>query len=423
MNLDALMMIRANSVELNLDLHTLNLTGGGTLQFGTDSPEEDTGIWGLDIDNSSFSGTISIAVGNLKIDDTLMLANADLSIASGAAKVILSSNATFKSATYGIDAIPAGTYTAAELNDETGTVNFSGPGSLTVLTDNSLTFYLHGTRTRSSSGSDPDYYENAKQWWWDDPVAGNNMTNVSGAAFTGNRFELNGYSYNTWDGSSTAVSGKFRFSGTLVKGNETIHKWAMPTWELAGLHVTADSVTAGNGIRFRDDNGAMTVENFQLDGLLAIQANNTEHNLDLSVGSLKGAGELQFGDDDTLSEDGGSTWKLDIDNSSFAGTIRADVGNLEFIDTITLPNATLTVDGGSTFVSVILTSNVTFKALSVGLTSVAVGEYTAGQLNTQVGGSRFSGSGTITVIPEPATLGLVGIVSAAMLFIRRRFMI
>jgi hypothetical protein len=135
--------------------------------------------------------------------------------------------------------------------------------------------------------------------------------------------------------------------------------------------------------------------------LLAIQANNTEHNLDLSVGSLKGAGELRFGDDDTLSEDGGSTWKLDIDNSSFAGTIRADVGNLEFIDTITLPNATLTVDAGSTFVSVILTSNVTFKALSVGATSMAAGEYTAAQINTKVGGSRFSGSGTLTIIGEP----------------------
>jgi len=284
------------------------------------------------------------------------------------------------------------------------------------------TFYLQGTRARSSVGGDTAYWENAQQWWWDAPTGGNNMTNVAGAGFAGNRFELNGFDYNTWDGSSTAVSGKFRFGGTLVKGDETIIKWAMPTWELAGLHVTADAVSSGKGIRFRDDNGAMTVEDFQLDGLLVIQANSTEHNFDLSVGNLTGAGELRFGDDDTLAEDGGSTWKLDIDNSTFAGTIRADVGNLEFIDALTLPNAALTVDAGSEFVSVILTSNVTFGAVGLGANSLANGEYTAGEANAILGGSRFSGSGTITVIPEPATLGMVTLFGGGLMFIRRTFM-
>ena len=307
LNVTGFMVFRANNLEQNMDLHVPTLTGGGTIEFGTDSPEEDTSIWGLDIDNSSFTGTVSIGVGNLTVNDTLLLTNANLSFATGNSAVILNSSATFLSANYGPDVIPQGVYTAAQLNSNLGTGNFSGPGTLTVLTDNIQTYYLHGTRTRSSNGGAKAYWENAKQWWWDDPAAGNNMTNVVGAAFTGGRFELNGHDYNTWDGSSTGVPGKFRFGGTLVKGNETIHKWAMPTWELAGLHVTAASVSPGKGIRFRDNNGAMTVDSFQLDGLLTIQANTTQHNLDLSVGNLKGTGELRFGDDDTIAEDGGST--------------------------------------------------------------------------------------------------------------------
>lgn len=403
LNVGALMIIRANSTELNLDLHALNLVGGGILEFGTDSPEEDTGIWGLDIDNSAFTGTISVAVGNLKVNDTLMLTNANLS-ASINSEVILSSNATFYSVNYGPDVIPAGTYTAAQLNDELGTANFSGPGTLTVLTDNIQTFYLQATRTRSSNNSDPDYYETAQQWWWDDPLAGNNMTNVIGATFSGNRFELNGFDYNTWNGSTFTASQnfKYQFGGTLVKNDEYMFLWC-GNWILDGLHVTTNSGTTGfKGFVLRTSDAVATVTSLKLDGELMIRGNTTEHNLTLSVTKLYGDGNLQFGRDDSLAEDGGSTWKLDIDNSSFAGIIRADVGDLEFVDTITLPNATLFVDGGNTFVSVILTSNATFGVVRRGATFVPDGEYTAGEVNAILGVNRFSGSGILTVGAPPA---------------------
>ena len=44
-----------------------------------------------------------------------------------------------------------------------------------------------------------------------------------------------------------------------------------------------------------------------------------------TIGKLKGAGTLSFGDDNTAGEDGDSIWGLDIDNSSFAGTIEINV--------------------------------------------------------------------------------------------------
>ena len=51
------------------------------------------------------------------------------------------------------------------------------------------------------------------------------------------------------------------------------------------------------------------------------------------------------------------------------------------------------------------------------------GTYTAAELNTATGTSIFSGTGSIQVIPEPATLGLVAAFGGGILFIRRRFMI
>lgn len=66
----------------------------------------------------------------------------------------------------------------------------------------------------------------------------------------------------------------------------------------------------------------------------------------------------------------------------------------------------------------------TIDGLTVNGSSVANGTYTASQLNTLTSDTIFTGgTGTIQVIPEPATLGLVAAFGGAVLFIRRRFMI
>ncbi|MDZ8117082.1 PEP-CTERM sorting domain-containing protein [Pontiella agarivorans] len=65
----------------------------------------------------------------------------------------------------------------------------------------------------------------------------------------------------------------------------------------------------------------------------------------------------------------------------------------------------------------------TVQALSFGGTTVANGTYTAADLTTAGFGDWVAGSGsTVTVIPEPATLGMVVAMGVGVLFIRRRFM-
>jgi hypothetical protein len=181
-----------------------------------------------------------------------------------------------------------------------------------------------------------------------------------------------------------------------VKDDEKMHKWAN-NWVLAGLHVTTNSVTGGNGIRMRDSGKILTVENFQLDGLLRIQANSTEQNLDTTINKLKGSGTLSFGDDNTAIEDGDSIWGLDVDNSAFTGTLEINVGNLRFDDVLALTNATLSVQGGSQLTTVILSNNAAFAAMEYDGAPIANGTYDAVALNGMTSPDRFSGLGSITV--------------------------
>lgn len=389
------MLVRVNSDEKNLDLTVNALTGDGTITFGADNSETEDGnsVWGLDVDYSAFTGTIELNVGILRFNDTLSLSNATLTVQAGSqiTSVVLSNSATFGGMKYGASTVPVGTYTAAQLNSEFATDRFSGTGSITVLTDITQTFYLQADKPKGNAG----HYESEQKFWWDDPTAGNNMTNVADAVFAGNRFELNGLDYNTWDGSSS-LDVKRRFAGTLVKGNETIQKWAH-NWVLAGLHVTSESALGGKGIRIRDSGKTLTVENFQLDGALRIQANNDEQNLDTTIQNLKGAGTLSFGDDNTAGEDGDSIWGLDVDNSAFTGTIEINVGNLRFDDDLVLTNATLVVQGGSQLTAVILSNAAAFAAMDYDGSPVADGEYSADDLNTLLSTDRFSGDGILTV--------------------------
>lgn len=55
--------------------------------------------------------------------------------------------------------------------------------------------------------------------------------------------------------------------------------------------------------------------------------------------------------------------------------------------------------------------------------AVANGIYSVADLNTEIGSTIFNGTGSIEVIPEPATLGMVAAFGGGILFIRRRFMI
>jgi hypothetical protein len=63
----------------------------------------------------------------------------------------------------------------------------------------------------------------------------------------------------------------------------------------------------------------------------------------------------------------------------------------------------------------------TIKSLTVGTTVVAPGTYTAGELNLLTSSSEFvNGGGTLTVVPEPGSIALLGGAGMLMLLRRRR---
>jgi hypothetical protein len=93
---------------------------------------------------------------------------------------------------------------------------------------------------------------------------------------------------------------------------------------------------------------------------------------------------------------------LDVDNSAFAGTVEINVGNLRFDDTLLLTNATLSVRAGSQLTTVIMANDATFAALDYEGVLVADGTYSAAQLNSLLGSTRFSGAGMITIQALPA---------------------
>jgi hypothetical protein len=149
--------------------------------------EDGRSIWGLDIDNSAFAGTIEINVGNLRFDNALLLTNAMFSVATGGqlTTVILSNNATFAAMKYGEAEVPAGSYAAPQLNNLLNSTRFSGTGILTVLTgdtDSIYTIWLAdfptlGTQTNFADDFEPDGLDNLLEY-----ALGGNPTNDDAAA-------------------------------------------------------------------------------------------------------------------------------------------------------------------------------------------------------------------------------------------------
>lgn len=251
----------------------------------------------------------------------------------------------------------------------------------------SKTFYLAGDMPLNPNPGSED-----RSWWWDDPTNGLPMS--EGESFSSSRFDLNGYTFK-----SKNTTGSRSFAGTLVKdesaGNIMIYA---KTYSLAGLDWSAD----GGAFKSRQDDMDLSIADLRVDNTMIIRVNSTEKNLDLQMASLTGDGTIQFGEHNTAGEDGDSIWGLDIDNSAFAGIIEVNVGNLRFDDTLALTNATLSILAGSQLTSVIISNDAAFAAMTFGATPVADGEYTAGDLNTLLNTTRFSGSGTLTVGTPPA---------------------
>jgi hypothetical protein len=115
---------------------TSTLTGSGTLALGESSPygaAESGQVLNLNGNLSGFTGNITIyTMGTFSIGSNAMLSSTTLTINNTSASFPLNTVITVSALTVGTKAVPAGVYTASQLNTATGTTVFSGTGGIVV---------------------------------------------------------------------------------------------------------------------------------------------------------------------------------------------------------------------------------------------------------------------------------------------------
>lgn len=283
----------------------------------------------------------------------------------------------------------------------------AGLGMFLVASGMADTFYLHADMPLGSTPLDDTI-------WFTEPVGGVDKA-TDGGTYGGNRFDLNGYALRTPN-----TTGSSSFSGTIVSGaaGAGLAELMAGTWNPTGMDLSNTLQ-----MRLRQSTVNLNIANLVLgsSGSLNIRTLTSKNNFNLSVANVSGSGSLEFGDN-TYANDTNGVWSLSITDASpeFAGSVDLTRGQLTFGNAFALNDATLAINSAEDN-SIVLANNVSFSNVTFGASSLSVGTYTAAELNTAFSADLFSGTETLTVIPEPATLGLLGVFSAGLLLVRRHF--
>ncbi len=196
-----------------------------------------------------------------------------------------------------------------------------------------------------------------------------------------------------------------------------------------------------NGGIFTIDKSAANVT-VSGDGLLKLQSGTLNNigsaagnvwfgtsDIEISGGTVNLTGQNYFGSEFKVVGDAAGILSIDRLNSSasyqpdYVFVMDADgISSIENANWMTLGDATISVDG-----SAYTGGTGTFTLFDTGFlsstsTSVSVTGFTGG-LSGYITQDQDNDIVTLTVIPEPATLGLIAAFGAGMLFIRRRFLI
>ena len=195
--------------------------------------------------------------------------------------------------------------------------------------------------------------------------------------------------------------------------------------------------TALGDINFRSDNAAgVGVASGNLIGTAKIQLGANTLSIAHQWGSTSGIvnmglGVVGNGTIDFLWMNAGNEWNLSNLSSEFTGTILLD----SFSGVLSLGNgapgaSVVLADSNTRTGQLNMDSNYSVGALSIENEAIAAGTYTHAQLLTigTTAGKDFSDNlidngGSITVIPEPATMGLFALAGTALFFSRRMKMV
>lgn len=252
--------------------------------------------------------------------------------------------------------------------------------------------------------------ENLSLWFDQSTGGGNSPLTFNGNQFYSNGFALrSGISSTTWGNASTAL---FLNSGIGVGqlGTNTLTIANLTTYAGASARINPRS---NNGI------ANLAVSNFTNDvnTMLDSTSSNINRSISLSIGTLTGAGDFLIhgnsggtnGADVFLSVTNASGFTGDIRWGTSANTV------LSFQNDLNSAGALIALSTSR----ISLHQDVSFASVTLNGFSLAQGTYSYSYLNTNFDAIFLDGgSGSITVVPEPATGMLLGV--GLMVFLGKR---
>lgn len=249
---------------------------------------------------------------------------------------------------------------------------------------------------------------------WGDPAAA--------APTTGNDYVYN--KGGVWLNALGATYGSFSGDSITMDGNVAL-------FVRGGGSLGGTLILDGGQFQNRSGITAVILGNIRVNSTSTIL--NISGNLDFRSG-LSGAGDLRIG---AFTAPGQNVTMNCIDSGYTGDFILANAGAdnvslaVQFDKSYT--GAGLTFQGGNLLRTPVyqLTNDISFLSVSMPsaenasvMVNLDIGTYDAAELAAAGVNSAYYNDlgGTLTVIPEPATMGLVGVVGAALLVVRRRFM-
>jgi len=177
-------------------------------------------------------------------------------------------------------------------------------------------------------------------------------------------------------------------------------------WETVVTNTTAD-ITGTWTVLEKDANKA---------GYSAGLEASSARTLTMNIGTLAGVGDIQVGGT-TVTATG--KYNLSISNGSgYTGLISANRGTLRFNNDADLRNADFSIASGAIFD---VANDTIFQSITINGMVLDEGTYDYTDLNSTFGSSVtfLDNGGSLTVIPEPTTLGLFSISAIGLIVMRR----